>query len=143
MVPAPQASPTSALYVPARPADLDSAPQRDAGAPEGGALDAGGAGLISNADVVVASLRGRFRDCYQRGLRADPTMAGKVLISAQVDADGGVISTDVASVYGLSNDVTSCIASVVKAATFSPPRPAGGASTLQIPVTFERAGQNK
>ncbi|CAN5923847.1 hypothetical protein BH11MYX4_BH11MYX4_49430 [soil metagenome] len=67
-------------------------------------------------------------------------MAGKVLISAQVDADGGVISSDVASVSGLSTDVASCIASVVKAATFSPPRPAGGASTLQIPVTFERAG---
>jgi len=142
--PAPQASPTSPLYVPARPADLDSALHRDAGAPEAGApdagaTDAGGAGLISNADVVVASLKGKFRDCYQRGLQADPTMAGRVLISAKVDPDGGVVSSDIASVAGLSNDVASCIAGVVKAATFSPPRSGAGASTLQIPVTFKPA----
>lgn len=156
MAPAPQASPTSPLYVPARPADLDSVLHRDAGAPEGGtpdaaaadaatdaaATDAGGAGLIPNADAVVASLRGKFRDCYQRGLQADPTMAGRVLISAKVDPDGGVVSSDIASVSGLSNDVASCIASVVKAASFSPPRSGAGASTLQIPVTFKPADHN-
>lgn len=38
--PAPQATPTSPLYVPARPADLDSALHRDAGPPEGGTPDA-------------------------------------------------------------------------------------------------------
>jgi hypothetical protein len=134
--PVPTASATSPLYVPARPADLDVALSHDGGA---SGLDAGGA-PISNADSVVASLRPKFRLCYQQGLQADPSMAGKVVISAKVDPNGSVVSADVGSGTGLSTAVTTCLAGVVKDATFSPP--GGTGSTLQIPITFE-PGQGK
>ncbi|MDB4945250.1 MAG: putative abductin-like protein [Labilithrix sp.] len=94
---------------------------------------------ISDADRVVAGLRARFRTCYQTGLNSDPTMSGKVIISAKVGPNGEVSSADVAQNTGLSPGVAQCIAGVVKRATFS--APGGGGSTLQIPVTFVQQGK--
>ena len=94
---------------------------------------------ISDADRVIAGLRARFRSCYQTGLNSDPSMSGKVLISAKVGPNGEVSSADVASNTGLSPAVAQCIAGVVKRATFS--APGGGGSTLQIPVTFVQQGK--
>lgn len=89
---------------------------------------------VPNADSTVASLRGRFRSCYQKGLLEDSTMAGKVTIRARVGTNGEVVSSDVVSSSGLSPAVGLCIADVVRRATFA--APGGGGSTLQIPVTF-------
>jgi hypothetical protein len=94
---------------------------------------------ISDADRVIANLRGRFRACYQTGLNSDPSMSGKVLISARVGPNGEVSSADVASNTGLSPAVAQCIAGHVRRATFS--APGGGGSTLQIPVTFVQQGK--
>jgi hypothetical protein len=89
---------------------------------------------ISDADRVIAGLRGRFRQCYQTGLNSDPTMSGKVVITAHVGPNGEVDSSNVSSNSGLSPAVASCIAGVVRRATFA--APGGGGSTLNIPVTF-------
>ena len=89
---------------------------------------------VPNADGTVAGLRGRFRSCYQTGLLSDASMSGKVLISAKIGPNGEVVSSDVATISGLSPSVAQCIAGVVKRATFS--APGGSGSTLQIPVTF-------
>ena len=94
---------------------------------------------ISDADRVVAGLRARFRNCYQAGLANDPTMSGKVVVSAKVGPNGEVSSADIAQNTGLSPSVAQCIAGVVKRATFS--APGGGGSTLQIPVTFVQQGK--
>jgi hypothetical protein len=94
---------------------------------------------ISDADRVIAGLRGRFRSCYQTGLNSDPSMSGKVLISARVGPNGEVSGADIASNTGLSPSVAQCIAGVVRRATFS--APGGGGSTLQIPVTFVQQGK--
>lgn len=94
---------------------------------------------ISDADRVIAGLRPRFKACYQTGLNQDPSMSGKVVISAKVGPNGEVSSADVSSNSGLSPGVASCIAGVVKRANFSPP--GGGGSTLNIPVTFVQQGK--
>jgi TonB family protein len=93
-----------------------------------------GSGAVSDADRVIAGLRGRFRQCYQTGLNQDPSMAGKVVVSARVGPNGEVQSANVASNSGLSPGVASCIAGVVQRAQFSPPT--SGAATINIPVTF-------
>ncbi len=94
---------------------------------------------ISDADRVIAGLRPRFRQCYQTGLNSDPSMAGKVVITAKVGPNGEVSSADVTSNTGLSQSVASCIAGVVRRAQFS--APGGGGSTLNIPVTFVQQGK--
>jgi hypothetical protein len=94
---------------------------------------------ISDADRVIAGLRPRFRQCYQTGLNSDPSMSGKVIITAKVGPNGEVSSADVSSNTGLSPGVASCISNVVKRAQFNPP--GGGGSTLNIPVTFVQQGK--
>ena len=96
--------------------------------------DAGGVVPISNADVVIAGLRGKFRACYQRGLDDDPTMHGKVVIAAKVAPDGSVDTADPARVEGLSRRVAMCLAETVRRAQFS--APGGKGAALQIPVSF-------
>ena len=66
-------------------------------------------------------------------------MAGKVVITAKVGPNGEVSSADVSQNSGLSQGVASCIARVIKNATFS--APGGGGSTLNIPVTFVQQGK--
>ena len=94
---------------------------------------------ISDADRVIAGLRPRFRQCYNTGLQSDPSMAGKVVITAKVGPNGEVSSADVSQNTGLSQGVASCISRVIKNANFSPP--GGGGSTLNIPVTFVQQGK--
>ena len=94
---------------------------------------------ISDADRVIAGLRPRFRQCYQTGLNSDPSMSGKVVITAKVGPNGEVSDANVSSNTGLSAGVASCIANVVKRAQFNPP--GGGGSTLNIPVTFVQQGK--
>jgi len=94
---------------------------------------------ISGADRVIAGLRARFRQCYQTGLNSDPSMSGKVTITAKVGPNGEVSDANVSSNTGLSQGVASCIANVVKRAQFDPP--GGGGSTLNIPVTFVQQGK--
>lgn len=94
---------------------------------------------VSDADRVIAGMRARFRQCYQTGLNSDPSMSGKVVITAKVGPNGEVSSADVSSNSGLSQGVASCIANVVKRGQFN--APGGGGSTLNIPVTFVQQGK--
>jgi hypothetical protein len=94
-----------------------------------------GASAVSDADRVVASLRSRFRRCYQEGLASDPTMSGKAVIVAKVEQNGEVRSADVASHEGLSSGVTSCLARVVSGAHFTYVG-SGSATTLRIPISL-------
>jgi hypothetical protein len=94
---------------------------------------------VSGADRVIAGLRARFRQCYQTGLNSDPSMSGKVVITAKVGPNGEVSDASVSSNTGLSQGVASCISNVVKRAQFDPP--GGGGSTLSIPVTFVQQGK--
>jgi hypothetical protein len=91
---------------------------------------------IVDADKVVVSLRGKFRECYQAGLKVDPEMQGRVVVSASVEPDGNVGATSIASNVGLSTTVISCIADVLQHAQFS--SPGGSGSRLQVPVTFRK-----
>ena len=91
---------------------------------------------VSDADSVIAGLRPRFRSCYERGLSEDPSMAGKVVISAKISPNGEVASASPTSNAGLSSGVAECIARAVRGAQFSAPR--GTGSSLAIPVTFVR-----
>ena len=89
---------------------------------------------ISDADLVVASLRPEFVRCYQAGLNADRLMQGCVVIKARISPTGEVMSNDTIRREGLSPEVDACVANVVSRARFAPP--GGNGSTLHIPITF-------
>lgn len=89
---------------------------------------------VSDAERVVAGLRPRFKNCYNKGLSVDPSMAGSVTIVAKVAPNGEVSAADASNTSGLSPEVVACIQKVVKNAQFT--GPGGSGSTINIPVKF-------
>ncbi len=88
---------------------------------------------ISDADRVIASLRPKFKACYQTGLNSDPSLSGKVVITAKIAPTGEVDSASPTE-NTLNPSVGACIARAVRNAQFA--APGGTGSTLRIPVTF-------
>ncbi len=86
---------------------------------------------VSDADRVAASLRARFRACYNKGTPADLARTGKILVRATLDANGEVSSTTVAENQGFSADVAACCKRTVNRAQFA--APGGSGATVDIP----------
>jgi hypothetical protein len=94
---------------------------------------------VSDAEAVIRSqIHPGARRCYQKGLEADPTQAGRVVILIKVSPSGEVDSANVASNSGLSAGVAGCIASVARRAKFSAPGANG--STISVPFNFVKQG---
>ncbi len=89
---------------------------------------------VPGVEGTVATLRPRFRKCYQDGLRDDPTMTGKVTLAAKIAPNGDVASSMPEGVVGLSPKVVSCLQASLRRVTFGAPGDAG--STVRIPVSF-------
>jgi hypothetical protein len=101
----------------------------EAGAPE---ID-GGARFIPNADRVIASLRPRFKRCYERGLMREKDLQGKVVVHVRVEGDGRVGTAEITNNTGLGDLVGECIRAALETAVFEAP---GAPSSLNVPVTF-------
>ena len=89
---------------------------------------------IANAGAVVAGLRAGFRSCYNAGLNVDPTMSGRVRLTADISPNGEVASVTPSENTGLSEAVVQCMGRKLRNAQFDAPGPKG--SKLQVPVTF-------
>jgi hypothetical protein len=74
------------------------------------------------------------RDCYNRGLVEDPSLAGKVSIQFSVGPRGSVRVATVAGSTLRDENVAKCIAKVVKRWTF--PKPEGG-GMIVVPFVLE------
>jgi pSer/pThr/pTyr-binding forkhead associated (FHA) protein len=85
---------------------------------------------------VVRMSHGRFRACYEGGLRSNPNLRGRVLVRFVIGRDGAVHS---ASGGGDLADgaVTSCITAAFYGLTF--PSPEGGIVTVTYPILLEPA----
>lgn len=82
---------------------------------------------------IVRQNFGRFRLCYENGLRSDPTLAGRVTVKFTINGDG--------SVGGVSNEsdmpdagVVSCVAKAFYGLSF--PQPEAGKVTVTYPIIF-------
>jgi hypothetical protein len=80
---------------------------------------------------VVRQQFGRFRLCYENGLRSNPSLAGKVTAKFKIDEKGEVISSQDSGSTMPDNGVTSCIVRQYKPLNF--PAPEGGA---KVDVTY-------
>jgi hypothetical protein len=89
---------------------------------------------VNDAERVVAGLKPKFRACYNKGIASDSSMAGSVTIVAKIGPNGEVTSADPSGGAGLSPEVQSCLARVVRNAPFE--AVGGSGATLQIPVKF-------
>jgi hypothetical protein len=95
-----------------------------------------GGGL--SAVAVRAGVRessARLRACYQHGLTANPRLAGRVMVSFSVDAQGAVSDVDTQS-DAIPADVMSCVRDAFSAMTFAAPKSAP--AKIVYPVDFNK-----
>jgi len=85
---------------------------------------------------IVRQNFGRFRLCYEDGLRRDPKLAGKVAIKFIIDRQGNVanVSRDPSTTMS-DAAVVSCVQRGFSSLVF--PQPEGGIVTVIFPVIFD------
>jgi hypothetical protein len=93
-------------------------------------------GALSVDDVrrVVRTSHGRFRACYERGLRDNPNLQGRISARFVVDVDGNVGNvgsggSDLPDAWAVS-----CVVRSFYGLSF--PRPARGIATVTVPILF-------
>ncbi|MBI3178287.1 MAG: energy transducer TonB, partial [Deltaproteobacteria bacterium] len=93
-----------------------------------GALDA------SAIAKVVQARKRMLQDCYEKELKRDPSLQGKVEIEFTIGEDGSVASASIANNRMGSAAVGECIISRLRRWRF--PKPDGGSVTVTFPFIF-------
>jgi TonB family protein len=99
--------------------------------------DIGGAGEF-DASLVVAMIKtriGAIRACYERELKRNPTLAGKVTIQFTIEVPGNVSGVKVAENTTGDTAVGNCVANAIQRFRFNP-GPEGGSVTFSYPFVF-------
>ena len=99
--------------------------------------DIGGAGDF-DANLVVAMIKrrlGAIKACYERELRRNPTLAGKVTIEFTIQPVGTVSGVKVKANTTGDDAVGKCVANAVSRFRFRP-GPEGGSVTFAYPFVF-------
>jgi hypothetical protein len=89
------------------------------------------------AEVIQRIVRqnyGRFRACYESGLRANPGLAGRVAVRFAIGRDGSVSNVQNGGSDLPDSGVVSCVVRAYYGLTF--PAPDGGIVTVVYPIMF-------
>jgi hypothetical protein len=84
---------------------------------------------------IVRQNNGRFRLCYENGLRSDPKLAGRVTVRFVIGRKGEVASAEDGGSDLPDKATVSCVVRAFSALTF--PEPEGGIVTVTYPVVFQ------
>jgi tetratricopeptide (TPR) repeat protein len=82
---------------------------------------------------IVRQNFGRFRLCYEAGLRSNPNLQGRVAVRFIIQRDGGVTAVNGGGDLP-DAAVVRCVASAFNGLTF--PQPEGGLVTVEYPIAF-------
>ncbi|MBX3232193.1 MAG: AgmX/PglI C-terminal domain-containing protein [Labilithrix sp.] len=84
---------------------------------------------------IVRQNFGRFRLCYENGLRSNPNLAGRIAVKLTIDGSGAVTNPTIDPVTDLPDKaVQSCV--LRGFANLSFPQPEGGVVVVVYPVIF-------
>lgn len=92
---------------------------------------------IANAQLqsALGAKGGQARGCYERALRNNPTLEGRLMIAARLGPQGQVCSANVTSNSLGDPGVASCITQMFRSGKF--PAPSGGSCVdVQVPLNF-------
>jgi len=89
---------------------------------------------------IVRQNFGRFRLCYENGLRGNPNLAGRVGVRFVIGRDGSVQSSANGGSDLPDAGVVSCVVSSFRGLQF-PQSEEGGAVTVTYPISFAPAGK--
>ncbi len=77
---------------------------------------------------------GQARGCYERALRLNPTLSGRITVAARIGAQGQVCSANVAQNTLGDSSVATCVAQMFRSGKF--PAPNGGCVDVQVPLNL-------
>ncbi len=83
---------------------------------------------------IVRQNFGRFRLCYEKGLRENPDLHGRMAMRIVIQSDGQVASATVADRGDIGPSVAACVARSMYGLSF--PAPSAGSVTIVYPLTF-------
>ena len=87
---------------------------------------------------IVRQSFGRFRLCYENGLRNNPNLQGRVAVRFVIDRSGAVSSTGNGGSDLPDPSVVSCVVRSFSGLSF--PQPEGGIVTVVYPISFAPGG---
>ncbi|MBM4361481.1 MAG: AgmX/PglI C-terminal domain-containing protein, partial [Deltaproteobacteria bacterium] len=117
----------------------------DAGKPEIAAKKrtGGGGGGCSGAckgnatpalQAALGGAAGSARGCYERALRTNSMLQGKLVVGVRVAPGGGTCNASIVTDTLGDGAVGSCVLQKFRGGTF--PAPAGGCVDVQVPISF-------
>lgn len=83
---------------------------------------------------VFRERSGATQQCYERQLKKNPSLAGRVILRLTIGSDGSVLRVNVRGATLQDEQVNSCIEGRVRGWKF--PKPDGGAARVRKPITF-------
>ena len=83
---------------------------------------------------ALAQRAGAARACYERALRINSALQGKIMVQVRVDNGGNVCSATVVQDDIHSNEVASCLTRSFRSAKLPPA--AGGCVDVKVPLSF-------
>jgi hypothetical protein len=86
---------------------------------------------------IVRMNFGRFRLCYEQGLRKNPKLEGRVVVKFTIGKDGAVTAVSDNGSTMPDKDVTACVAKAFFGLSF--PQPEGGIVVVSYPLQFNTA----
>lgn len=102
--------------------------------PKRGGWDCDGDMDRAQAAKIMAQNRSQVRTCYERRLKVNSLLQGKLNLKLKIGANGKVVATDVSGSLR-DNEVFSCVRRLAQ--TWEFPKPAGGAcAVISAPFNF-------
>jgi hypothetical protein len=83
---------------------------------------------------IVRQNFGRFRQCYEQGLSANPTLEGRVTVRFLIDRAGAVATASNGGSSLPNSEVVSCVVRAFYGLSF--PRPENGTVKVAYPIMF-------
>ncbi len=93
-------------------------------------------GSIKTAELqkVFGKYSAQAQKCYERALKKDPNLAGRLFLSITISTDGSVASVDAQPDTLRSDEVNQCLEQLAEGWSF--PKPTGGAAKVRKPYSF-------
>jgi hypothetical protein len=90
--------------------------------------------MTSSLSIALSSKGGQARACYERALRTNNTLQGKMSINVRVGRGGQVCSAAIGSNALGDPGVANCVLGQFQAGSFPPPQ--GGCIDARVPLNF-------
>jgi outer membrane biosynthesis protein TonB len=106
----------------------------------GKGIKVGGKGTIASADVnkVIKSRLTAFKMCYEKALKDNPSLKGKISLRFTIGTSGNVTSSSIEYDGIKDSGLSTCLIEKVKTFVFS--KPEGGVVIFVFPLVFSHSG---